>query len=193
MNLTLTTIDDGIFTIESVFSPLECRDLIDRAEAIGFEAATVRSADGPMMMTKIRNNDRVVIDDVTLADQMWQRIQHLLPELDSATPCGVDSQLRFYRYHPGQQFRRHKDGAVTNSFGQTSKLSYMIYLNDQCEGGDTAFREYSAINGISQKTEFIVTPTVGMALVFRHELRHEGTPVIAGVKYVLRSDVFYTH
>jgi hypothetical protein len=39
MNLTLKQIDDGIFTIESVFSPLECRDLIDRAEAIGFEAA----------------------------------------------------------------------------------------------------------------------------------------------------------
>jgi predicted 2-oxoglutarate/Fe(II)-dependent dioxygenase YbiX len=192
MELTLTTIDDGIFTIESVFSPLECQALIDWAEAIGFEAATVRSADGPMMMTKIRNNDRVVIDDVTLADQMWQRIQHLLPELDSAAPCGVDSQLRFYRYHPGQQFRRHKDGAVTNSFGQTSKLSYMIYLNDQCEGGDTAFREYSVIDGVSQKTEFIVTPTVGTALLFRHELRHEGTPVIAGVKYVLRSDVFYS-
>jgi predicted 2-oxoglutarate/Fe(II)-dependent dioxygenase YbiX len=192
MDLALIMIDDGIFIIEAVFSPLECQALIDRAEAIGFEAATVRSADGPMMMTNIRNNDRVVIDDVTLADQMWQRIQHLLPEIDSAIPCGVDSQLRFYRYHPGQQFRRHKDGAVTNSFGQISKLSYMIYLNDQCEGGDTAFREYSAIDGISQKTEFIVTPKVGMALLFRHELRHEGTPVIAGVKYVLRSDVFYS-
>jgi predicted 2-oxoglutarate/Fe(II)-dependent dioxygenase YbiX len=192
MDLALITIDDGIFTIESVFSPLECRDLIDRAEAIGFEAATVRSADGPMMMTNIRNNDRVVIDDVTLADQMWQRIQHLLPELDSATPCGVDSQLRFYRYHPGQQFRRHKDGAVTNSVGQTSKLSYMIYLNDECEGGDTAFREYYAIGGVSKKIESIVTPTIGMALLFRHELRHEGTSVTAGVKYVLRSDVFYS-
>jgi predicted 2-oxoglutarate/Fe(II)-dependent dioxygenase YbiX len=191
MDLTLTTIDDGIFTIESVFSRLECRALIDRAETIGFEAATVRSADGPKMMTQIRNNDRVVIDDVTLADRMWQRVQHLLPELDSATPCGVDSQLRFYRYHPGQQFRRHKDGAVTNSLGQTSKLSYMIYLNDQCEGGDTAFREYGAIDGISNKTEFIITPMIGMALLFRHELRHEGTPVTVGVKYVLRSDIFY--
>lgn len=191
MELTLTTIDDGIFTIDSVFSPLECQALIDRAEAIGFEAATVRSADGPKMMTRIRNNDRVTIDDLILADRMWQRIQHLVPEIDSAIPCGVDSQLRFYRYHPGQQFRRHKDGAVTNSVGQTSKLSYMIYLNDECEGGNTAFREYYVTEGISHNTEFIVTPTVGMALLFRHELRHEGTPVTAGVKYVLRSDVFF--
>jgi predicted 2-oxoglutarate/Fe(II)-dependent dioxygenase YbiX len=191
MNLIATTIDDGIFTINAVFSPVECLELIDRAEAIGFEAATVRSADGPMMMAKIRNNDRVVIEDGRLANQMWQRIEHLLPELDSSIPCGVDSQLRFYRYYPGQQFRRHKDGAVTNSRGEISKLSYMIYLNDDCEGGDTAFREYYAIDGISKKIEFIVTPKVGMALLFRHELRHEGTPVTAGVKYVLRSDVFY--
>jgi predicted 2-oxoglutarate/Fe(II)-dependent dioxygenase YbiX len=191
MNLTSKTIDDGIWTIDAVFTPLECLALIDRAEAIGFEAATVRSVDGPKMMTQIRNNDRVTINDITLADRMLQRIQHLLPELDSAIACGVDSQLRFYRYHPGQQFRRHKDGAVTNLLGQTSKLSYMIYLNDRCEGGDTAFREYYVTEGVSHKTEFIVTPTIGMALLFRHELRHEGTPVTAGVKYVLRSDVFY--
>ncbi|AFY94056.1 prolyl hydroxylase family protein [Chamaesiphon minutus] len=191
MDLIATKIDDGIFTIDSVFSPGECQSLIDRAEAIGFEAATVRTTDGPMMMTNIRNNDRVMMEDPALASQMWQRIQHLLPTIDSSLPCSVDPQLRFYRYHPGQQFRRHKDGAVTNSLGQTSKLSYLIYLNDACEGGDTAFREYYAVDGISHKQEFIVTPTVGMALLFRHERRHEGTPVTAGVKYVLRSDVLY--
>jgi predicted 2-oxoglutarate/Fe(II)-dependent dioxygenase YbiX len=185
-------IDDGILTIDAVFSPAECQDLIELAESIGFEAAAVRSTDGPKMMTNIRNNDRVVVEDIDLALQMWQRICHLLPTIDGSIPCGVDSQLRFYRYHPRQQFRRHKDGAVTNSLGQTSKLSYLIYLNDECEGGDTAFREYYAIDGISHKRESIVTPTVGMALLFRHELRHEGTPVTAGVKYVLRSDVFYS-
>jgi predicted 2-oxoglutarate/Fe(II)-dependent dioxygenase YbiX len=192
MNLIATTIDDGIFTIDSVFSPVECRLLIDRAESIGFEAATVRSTDGPVMMTNIRNNDRVVLEDQALANEMWRRIQYLVPELDSLIPCGVDAQLRFYRYYPGQQFRRHKDGSVTNSLEQTSKLSYLIYLNNECEGGDTAFREYYVIDGINQKIEFIITPKVGMALLFRHELRHEGTPVTSGCKYVLRSDIFYT-
>jgi predicted 2-oxoglutarate/Fe(II)-dependent dioxygenase YbiX len=192
MNQSLTTIDDGIFTIDTVFSPVECQSLIDRAEAIGFEAATVRSTDGPVMMTNIRNNDRVVLEDKVLAGEMWQRIRHLVPEIAASIPCGVDSQLRFYRYYPGQQFKRHKDGAVTNSLGQTSKLSYMIYLNDECEGGNTVFREYYTIDGINKKIEFIITPVVGMALLFRHELRHEGSPVTAGCKYVLRSDIFYS-
>jgi hypothetical protein len=43
--------DDGILTIDAVFSPAECQALIELAEKIGFEAATVRPLDGPKMMT----------------------------------------------------------------------------------------------------------------------------------------------
>lgn len=143
------------------------------------------------MMTHIRNNDRVVFNDVELASKMWERIRSFLPALDGQTACRVDSQLRIYRYFPGQQFKRHKDGAVTNSMGQISKLSYLIYLNDDCDGGATTFREFRDVNGTREKLEFIVMPATGTALLFRHERWHEGTPVTAGAKYVLRSDVFY--
>lgn len=56
----------------------------------------------------------------------------------------------------------------------------MVYLNDDFEGGDTHF-EHLAIR-----------PQTGMALIFVHELRHEGSAVVRGRKYVLRSDVMYT-
>lgn len=36
-----------------------------------------------------------------------------------------------------------------------------------------------------------VAPTAGTALLFRHRVLHEGAPVAAGVKYVLRTDVMY--
>lgn len=188
---TLQLIDDGIFTVPNIFSHEECLSLIRRAESIGFEAASVRTLDGPQMMTQIRNNDRVVLDDVELATDMWQRIRHALPILDGCYPCGVDKQLRFYRYVPGQYFKRHKDGAVTNDHGQTSKLSYLVYLND-CQGGATLFRDYRPINGTREKVEFVVSPSTGTVLLFRHERWHEGTPVMSGTKYVLRSDVFYS-
>jgi len=185
-------IDEGIFTVSNVMSRDECASLIARAEAIGFEAASVRTSQGPQMMTQIRNNDRVTVQDAELAETMWERIHSFLPMLDGCIACGVDAQLRFYRYFPGQQFRRHKDGAVTNEQGQTSKLSYLIYLNDDCDGGSTNFREYQDLNGIREKIEFVVTPSAGTALLFRHERWHEGTPVMAGSKYVLRTDIFYT-
>jgi predicted 2-oxoglutarate/Fe(II)-dependent dioxygenase YbiX len=191
MTRQLQTIDEDIFTVSNTFSRDECLDLIARAESIGFEAASVRTSRGPQMMTHIRNNDRVVFKDAELANVMWERIRSFLPALDGQAACGVDFQLRIYRYYPGQQFKRHKDGAVSNDSGQTSKLSYLIYLNDDCDGGATAFRDYRDADGTREKIEYIVIPAIGTALLFRHERWHEGTPVIAGSKYVLRSDVFY--
>jgi predicted 2-oxoglutarate/Fe(II)-dependent dioxygenase YbiX len=187
----LHQIDADLFTVSDVFSREECTALIARAESIGFEAASVRTSHGPQMMTNVRNNDRVVVHDVALADQMWQRIEPFLPIIDDCVPCGVDSQLRLYRYVPGQQFKRHKDGAVTNDSGHTSRLSYLIYLNDDCDGGSTNFRDYHEANGMREKVEIVVKPVMGSALLFRHERWHEGTPVTAGSKYVLRTDVFY--
>ena len=55
----------------------------------------------------------------------------------------------------------------------------MVYLNDNFQGGDTAFRGRR------------IRPRKGMALIFLHSLFHEGSEVTQGVKYVLRSDVMY--
>ncbi len=52
-------------------------------------------------------------------------------------------------------------------------------LNDGFEGGATAF-DFDK-----------VVPEQGMALFFLHSLPHCGEPVIAGRKYVLRSDIMY--
>jgi len=191
MTRELQQIDDDIFTVSNILGRDECLDLIARAESLGFEAASVRTSSGPQMMTAIRNNDRVVFRDAGLAQEMWVRIHSFLPVLDGQIAYGVDTQLRIYRYFPGQQFKRHKDGAVTNEMGQTSKLSYLIYLNDDCDGGATTFRDYRDVNGTREKTEVSVMPATGTALLFRHERWHEGTPVVTGSKYVLRSDVFY--
>ena len=102
MTRQLHKIDDEIFTVSGVFDRDECLHLVARAESIGFAAASVRTSSGPQMMTHIRNNDRIVFDDVELAGKMWERIRTNLPTLDGQHACGVDSQLRIYRYFPGQ-------------------------------------------------------------------------------------------
>jgi hypothetical protein len=60
-----------------------------------------------------------------------------------------------------------------------SLLTFMIYLNEGYEGGETRFESLS------------VAGKLGMALVFEHGLLHESAEVTGGVKYVLRSDVMY--
>lgn len=39
--------------------------------------------------------------------------------------------------------------------------------------------------------DFKIWPERGMAAIFNHKLRHEGSTVTNGHKYVLRSDVIY--
>jgi predicted 2-oxoglutarate/Fe(II)-dependent dioxygenase YbiX len=192
MTLVAEYIDPDVFTVAGTFSPTECATLIERAESIGFDAASVRTLSGPKMMAHIRNNDRVNLDDPLLAAVMWERVAHLLPILDDQNAVGVDHRLRFYRYVPGQEFKRHKDGAVTNESGCTSKLSFLIYLNDDFDGGSTTFRHYAGSGNSRRKVERVVWPSTGSALLFRHERWHEGAAVTSGRKYVLRSDVFYS-
>ena len=57
MTLTSEFVDPDVFTVAGVFSPAECAGLIDRAESIGFDAASVRTRSGAKMLPKIRNND----------------------------------------------------------------------------------------------------------------------------------------
>lgn len=100
-----------------------------------------------------------------------------MPAILLRQAIGLNERFRFYRYEPGQRFKEHSDAPFRRDNGEESRLTVLVYLNDDCTGGETAFGDYA------------VTPRLGASLVFRHELLHEGRPVAAGKKYVLRSDV----
>jgi predicted 2-oxoglutarate/Fe(II)-dependent dioxygenase YbiX len=123
-----------------------------------------------------------MFDDAGLAGELFERIRGALPErLCHRRPVGVNERFRCYRYEPGQRFAAHYDGAFQRSRSERSELTFMIYLNEDFVGGETAFHEHDAV----------VRPSTGMALLFQHQLLHEGCVIRSGVKYVLRSDVMY--
>lgn len=191
-NANVTVIDKDIFTVSDLFMPLECQELIAKGEAIGFEAASVTTSSGPQMMTGIRNNDRVIMEDQAFARAVWERVQAMVPqEIEGCRVRGLDERFRFYRYDPGQRFKRHADGSVEAADGGKSRLTFLIYLNDGYEGGETIFSDYTFEGGKTVVHETKVAATIGMGLFFVHERKHEGAPVTSGRKYVLRTDVMY--
>lgn len=170
----------GVYTIPRFLTSEACDDLVRLAETSGFEAAPINTVAGPVVDTKVRNNRRHIRDDASLAERLWQRTRDHIPGfLSGCQAIGLNERFRFYRYDPGQQFAWHADAPFRRDSGEHSLLTLMVYLNDGFSGGETAF------------SELVVPAEQGMALIFRHELPHEGRPIASGRKYVLRSDVMF--
>ncbi len=173
-------IDSDIYVIEGFLSSEECDDFITSCEGMGFERAKVNLDGRQVEMTMVRNNERVLKTDHNLANQLWLKLRTVHPTVfGNSTAVGLNELFRFYKYSVGERFKRHRDGSFVRNEREFSCFTFMVYLNDDFSGGETAFENA------------VITPKKGMALVFKHERKHEGKSLIDGVKYVLRSDIMY--
>jgi predicted 2-oxoglutarate/Fe(II)-dependent dioxygenase YbiX len=176
--------DIDIFVIHDFLSRAECQRWIDDSEALGYGDAPITTSVGFVMRKDVRDNERVIHDSPKLADAWWQRARPFLPaEWSRWQIVGFNERFRFYRYDPGQKFAKHTDGYFERDNGERSHLTFMVYLNEEFDGGETVFHDI--------RPRLRVKPRTGMALVFNHRRLHEGAPVISGRKYVLRTDVMY--
>ena len=172
-----------IQTIEELFSDLECSQWIEKIKAAGTDFAPINTPTGAEINQDVRNNRRVIFDDEHLARELFQKIESFAPmEIHGRKLAGVNERIRCYEYQPGQRFAPHSDGAFTRNETEQSFYTFMIYLNDDFEGGETAF----LVN-----PEKIIKPRTGMALLFQHPIIHEGCEVTKGVKFVVRTDLMY--
>ena len=175
-------LSEFLFTVPHVLSSAECRSYIETCEAKGFEPALILTASGQERRGDIRSNSRVIIQSGEIANEWWSRLARAkIPVVNGRKPVGLNSQLRFYRYDRGEEFGLHQDGHNETADGERSFFTLMIYLNEGFQGGTTSFPSL----GMS------ITPQTGLALLFRHEIEHEGSPVTAGRKYAVRTDVMY--
>jgi predicted 2-oxoglutarate/Fe(II)-dependent dioxygenase YbiX len=182
---------EQVFVIHEFLTPEECAEFVRVTEATGYAAAPITTPGGPVMAPEVRNNERVMIDHTPWAAMLWERVKPLIPSpyLGHAA-TGLNERFRFYRYDPGQTFRPHIDGHFARN-DERSQLTFMIYLSGECEGGETVVHIQDDGLTLPDGAEIRVKPEAGKALVFFHYLLHEGAPVTAGRKYVLRTDVMY--
>lgn len=168
--------------VPGLLTAAECEGLVARAEAAGFAAA------GPHYPPGYRDNDRLVIDDGELAAWLWPRVAPFVPAAGGA-PVALNPRFRLCRYRGGQSFCVHRDGPHVPSPTRRSLLTCQIYLNDGAEmtGGRTRFYDSPQ----DREAQVAVTPARGAAILFDHGLWHDGEPVIAGTKWVLRTDVMF--
>lgn len=175
-----------IFLIRNFLSPEECALLIQKSEERGYEEAAISTPLGQVVAKDVRNNDRILWDDAVLAAEWWERCKDFVPStFGNWHAYGLNERFRFYRYKPGQTFKKHQDGSYRRCKGDESWWTFMVYLNSDYKGGRTRFW----FAGDMEETT--VNPEVGSALLFMHERTHEGEVVASGVKYVLRTDVMY--
>lgn len=172
--------------VEDALPPELCDALVARIDAESPAVAPITTASGPVMNLNVRNNERVIFDDVPLAADLFARTRELLPaSLDGGTLVGYNERFRGYRYRGGQRFAPHFDGAYfrpdTPRGREGSQITALFYLNEGFSGGETTLIDY----------EVVIAPKRGSILFFEHAMLHEGCTVTAGTKYVLRSDAMY--
>ncbi|KAL8519423.1 hypothetical protein ACS0TY_010383 [Phlomoides rotata] len=200
--------DDDLITFRNYLTSAESKAFIDAAETIGF---THQGSLGPTWGEAYRDNDRISVDDPVLAEAIWDAgLNKFFSDfkIRGKVAVGLNPNLRFYRYSPGQRFGRHIDESNDLGEGRRTHYTLLIYLSgapgkskakskndnssqdslDLLVGGETVF--YGPRNSLVAE----VPPTEGMALVHIHGdkcMLHEARNVSKGIKYVLRSDVVF--
>lgn len=173
---------NNVLLIPGFYTPEECKAELDYASKAGFLVQQYGQHD----------RSRAFVDDKDRAKQIYQKLQ--LPTLESffegLTPdppeeiadwesVGLNYRLRYYKYEIGQLFTRHFDILYRINDNFRTFLTFIVYLNEDFEGGQTIFDEQ------------VIVPQMGDAIVFPHELKHEGATVTKGCKIILRSDVMF--
>lgn len=215
LKLNIPFVPGGIF-LDGVLTSWECQQLIHAASLLGFRPDHPLSADKP---TGIDSCEWFVDDSIRM--ELFRRVRpHLpstlqLPQQQHDQPIRVilhqlNARFRCFRYAQDCVYRPHIDGSWpesrldsngmydcdSNGGGGAqyakSYLTFLLYLNDNFEGGETRFYMPTDVGGMMARG---VVPKQGSVLVFPQgntsSLIHEGSAVTSGTKYVIRTDVLY--
>ena len=172
----------GAVVLFNLLSVDECEQMVDLAEEMGFSQAPLRNlneinspnATLNRQSLSIRNSQRVLFDAPweSMSKEIHERLLSFLPseveirgekwEVDKS--CCINLRWRFNRYNEGNYFRPHFDAGFVYSETRKTLLTFILYLNEGFEGGETAFLGENRT--IEPFPLCKVTPKTGSVLVF---------------------------
>lgn len=170
-----TQLDTRIYQIHHAVSLSVCRNYIQRGDAIGWGPTNI----GELNPLFSRSQAAIDID----VPALFAVIQPTAPaQLDGMEIVALAEQYTAcMRYSVGEHLGLHTDAPFLGEDGALTKLSLVLYLNDDYIGGETVFPELA----------LEVKPEVGKILLFPPDHRHLSKPIEQGAKYIIRSEVLY--
>jgi predicted 2-oxoglutarate/Fe(II)-dependent dioxygenase YbiX len=173
-----------VLILPNVLEPDLCRRLIDLYDSQGGSDSGVHRGGQGVMHKAFKSRKDCAIEEKGLLDLLTQRLlRRVTPELEKLFFCKAHYIERFligcYAAEEGGHFGPHRD----NRPGLTAhrRFAVSVNLNDDFEGGEVAFPEYS--------TQGYKAPA-GWAVVFPCAILHRVTPVTAGARYAFLPFMF---
>jgi hypothetical protein len=206
------------FLIENLLSPEECNHIITYGEQVGYTPdVPITGEDGMKSVlahTFVWLIDSISIDTIWSRVKQTDLLKHMpraiglnrrlrcyryekgavyRPHIDGAWPPSClkseqDQDMSNTRKNSSSQDRGNyiydgSDGTVL------SKFTFLMYLNDDFEGGHTTFYSPSETEGKLERKK--IKPSKGSCLIFPHgqtsSALHEGSEVECNKKYVIRT------
>jgi len=199
----------GALFITHVLTPRECRQIRHMAETkMGFIPDHPRSSAEPTGI----DTCEWLVDDSILQPLTDRVLAHVPQMVQGETVAGINARWRLFRYGSHALYRPHIDGSwpgsgldpQTNKYNtdvfsgtRRSRYTFLLYLNDTFEGGNTTFYLPSTEDEENGFDTVSIQPQQGAVLCFPQgntaTLLHEGSRVTGGDrKYVVRTDILYT-
>ncbi|OTA87522.1 hypothetical protein M434DRAFT_35269 [Hypoxylon sp. CO27-5] len=198
-------LEDKIILLRGFWPKNLCRDYVNFLKTLPLTTTPGR----PKRGEALRVNDRFQVDDPRFSQRLWLEtglkdaiLEESVKHLWGGNVVGLNPNIRIYRYSKGQYFDCHYDESnlvtlpsINEPSGTISTkttwtlLLYLTSAAEGCAGGETVFYPHDRK---SPKEEIAIAPETGLLLLHKHGddcLLHEGREVIAGEKWIIRTDL----
>lgn len=164
---------EGVWLIRDFLSESQCKEIIYSLEKTNFKIARQYSQG--------RHNKEAFSEEIEIIKALENRFKTCILKSKGLKIKIEETSLplEFYKYEAGDYIKRHTD-APREINGRSSKLTLIVYLSENCKGGETFFEKFN----------LSINPTIGSALFFEHILTHEAKLVTDGTKYILRTNCY---
>jgi prolyl 4-hydroxylase len=165
----------------SLFTAAECAYLMGAAEPMFQPSVVVDPATGRMVQNPVRTASAAGFP-FRLENPAIHALNRRLAAA-SGTPVRAGEPLQVLRYQPGEQYHAHSDALANFPPAQQRVLTFLVYLNDDYQGGETAFPA-AGLKVRGQTGDGLLFRNASAAGVPDPRAIHAGLPVTEGVKYL---------